>query len=248
MSSKGVVDLVFCIDASGSMKPCFNAVRGHLLDFIKGLETGQQRKVDCQLDFLAHCCGERGGPFHLVTLRKADMDVCEALYRGGGQGQFFTRDPAELQRALEAVEVSGDEATLVALDFVLDFPWRPRNQGHRVVVCLTDEPLESGAALEMQRAKLPELMDKIEKLGVMLFLVAPQSEGYQKLSEVNRCVYRSVGQAGDGLKTVDFATVLAHIGKSVSAASLQAAGDSGVPRALFGQDRWTASNEPILGR
>jgi hypothetical protein len=136
---------------------------------------------------------------------------------------------------------------LVALDMCLDFPWRPRAGCHRVVVVLTDAPLEDNADAQAQKRMIGPLIEKIHALGVMLFLVGPKSEGFNELSEADKSQYQQVGQTHDGLGTLDFARVLAHIGKSVSVSVLQGVPDKPVKRALFGQDRWVASNLEIKG-
>src|SRR5205823_8840036 len=131
-------------------------------------------------------------------------------------GALFTTDFTEVRSGLSHVTVFGDEAMLVALDLCLDFPWRPRGTCHRVVVLLTDEPLEANANAREQRRLVGTLIDKIHALGVMLFLVGPKSEGFEELAEADKSQYQQVTQTQDGLGTLDFARVLAHIGKSVS--------------------------------
>jgi hypothetical protein len=247
MSTRGVTDIVFCIDASESMRPCIDAVREHVLDFIKGLESGQ-RAMDWRIDFVAHSCDEGGSVFRQQSVHLGGLDLMKALYGGGQGGRLFTRDVGEFRAALQSVEVAGDEATLVGLDIALDFPWRPRNQCHRVVICLTDEPFESGAAVAEQKARLPALIEKIQKLGVILFLVAPDSPAYDELGAVQRSEYRRAEASRDGLRGVDFGQVLASIGKSVSVSRLQGGGDAKVARGLFGQADWVATDQGIRGR
>ncbi len=257
MSTRGVVDVVLCLDASKSMRPCFDGVRRHLLDFVQGLGSGgqQQRQLDLRFDFLIHSCGEHG-PFRASTLRHSGPSLIQALY-GSRQdsSSFFTRDCVEIQLALEKVEVEGDEAPLVAMDFALDYPWRPRQQCHRVLICMTDEPFEQGApgdpksgfSLADQAAKVPQLIEKFQASGVMLFLVAPKSEVFKKLSLISKSQYKVMDQSGDGLRSIDFGKILEQIGKSVSVANLQAVADPKVQRALFGQDQWVVSHDPLTG-
>ncbi len=247
MSTKGVTDIVFCIDASQSMQPCIDAVREHVLQFIQGLESGQ-RAMDWRIDFLAYGCDEGGQVFREQSVRLQGMELVAALYGSGDRSRLFTRDVAEFRTALQSVRVEGDEATLVALDCALDFPWRPRNQCHRVVICLTDEAFETGAAVDEQKARLPALIDKVQKLGVMLFLVGPDSPVYDELACVQRSEYRKVAGTSDGLRSVDFAQVLGTIGKSVSASRLQGGAEADVPRGLFGQASWVGVNQAIRGR
>jgi hypothetical protein len=87
-----------------------------------------------------------------------------------------------------------------------------------------------------QLDQVDALIQKVHSLGILLFIVGPQSEGYQALSMANRSVYEVVPKT-KGLQNVDFAKVLSKIGKSVSASRLQRASIA-VPRAIFGQDRF----------
>lgn len=247
-STKGVVDVVFCLDASGSMAPCIDGVRRNIGAFLDGLVSDANRKIDCRLDFLAHSCDESGSLVRSTSLRLQGLDLIGALYgQKTNPGAFFTTDSAEVRAALNNVDVYGDEAMLVALDMCLDYPWRPREGCHRVVVVLTDEPLESNAEAKRQRKMIGAMIEKIHALGVMLFLVGPESAGFNELAEADKSQYRRVAQSLDGLGSLDFARVLAHIGKSVSVASLQGTPDTSVKKALFGQDAWIASTTEIRG-
>ena len=38
MSTKGTADVVFCLDASGSMGPCIEGVKSHIASFVDGLK------------------------------------------------------------------------------------------------------------------------------------------------------------------------------------------------------------------
>ena len=247
-STKGVVDVVFCLDASGSMAPCIDAVRKNLDAFLDALGGDVNRKMDCRLDFLAHSCGEDGGLVRSQSLRKSGADLIQALYGQAPQpAAFFTTDRDAIRRGLQEVKVYGDEAMLIALDMALDFPWRPQAGCHRVVVLLTDEPLEANAIWPAQQAKLDAIIDKVQKLGVKLYLVGPASPGMDTLAEADKCLYQKATQTYDGLGSIDFNKILGQIGKSVSSSILQARPETSVKRALFGQDEWVESQDSIRG-
>jgi hypothetical protein len=247
-STKGVVDVVFCLDASGSMAPCIDAVRKNLDAFLDALAGDANRKIDCRIDFLVHSCGEDGGLVRSKSLNKSGEDLIRALYGQPAQpNAFFTGDRNAIRLGLKEVDVYGDEAMLIALDMALDFPWRPQAGCHRVVVLLTDEPLEANAIWQLQRTKLDAIIDKVQTLGVKLYLVGPASPGLDTLAEADKCLYQKSAQTHDGLGSIDFNKVLGQIGKSVSASVLQRRPETGVKRALFGQDQWVASGESIRG-
>lgn len=163
--------------------------------------------------------------------------LMRALY-GPGQGRFFTSDITVFQRCVGTLRTGDNESPLVALDCALDMPWRARRQTHRIVVFLTDEPTEGGNRQVESMRKIPDIISKIHALKVMLFLVAPDSEGFERLSAADKCEWEVV-DGGDGLASVDFAKLLGAIAKSISASQTPL----GAPppefrRALFGQDRW----------
>jgi hypothetical protein len=247
-STKGVVDVVFCLDASGSMAPCIGGLRKNLGAFLDGLGGGWNRIFDCRLDFLVHSCDESGTVVRSNSLRNQGVQVLVNLYGPNpNHSSFFTSEPASIRFALEEVTTFGDEAMLLALDTCLDYPWRSRTNCHRVVVMLTDEPLETNAAAVDQKKMIGPLIDKIQALGIMLFMVAPKSDAFNELAEADKSQYQQVGQTHDGLGSLDFSRVLSHIGKSVSLSSLNYGPEPPVQRALFGQNRWGSSTGEIKG-
>lgn len=252
MSTRGRADVVFCIDSSGSMKPCIEGVRNHITDFVAGLKSDQQREWDLRLDFVSHYAGETSGggyAFYSRSLYNPNPALHEALYEQG-TGKFFTSEVEDFKRGLGEIDVGADEATLMALDSCLDFPWREAGECHRVVVLMTDEAIETGVAVEVQKARIDALIDKIQKLRIMLFLVAPNSEAFDALSAADKSEYEPVTAGGDGLATVDFKEILSYVGKSVSVGVNLQQGSAPTPsvqRGLFGQTGWGESSEALTG-
>lgn len=236
MSTKGVADIVFCLDASGSMSPCFEGVRKHVTAFIEGLRSSGQMAWDLRFDYVAHRCSGGGGPFGFEAESIFNRSLPVALYGPqGSQGRFFTADVEEFRRGLASVGTHGDEAALVGLDCALDFPWRDAATCHRVIIQMTDEPFEGGAGLSEQESLLQDLIEKIQDLRVMLFLVSPDSPVFSELAQVDRSEWTIPDSAGAGLPSVDFKQVLGAMGKSVSVSTMQGGTTKRVHRALFGQ-------------
>ena len=253
MSTKGIADVVFCLDASGSMQPCIEAVKRHITDFVAGLTSNGQQKWDLRLDFVAHQTGGASNGGALFNNRSTFYDECFQGVYGSflqGGGKFFTSDLGQFQSGLGGVNCQGDEAMLVALDFCLDFPWRPAKDCHRVVIMLTDESCETGVLVAEQKAKVNDLVKKIQDQRVMLFLVAPDSPIYQELAQADKSEYEVIEETGSGggLTGVDFRKVLEYIGKSVSVSTnQQATPTEKVERGLFGQKRWVDGSGSFTG-
>src|SRR5580698_678411 len=97
-STKGIVDVVFCLDASGSMAPCIDGVRRNIGAFIDGLVGDANRKIDCRLDFLAHSCDETGNLVRSTSLRLQGLELIGAIYgQKPAPEAFFTTDVSELR-------------------------------------------------------------------------------------------------------------------------------------------------------
>jgi hypothetical protein len=235
VSTKGVADIVFCIDSSGSMSRCFVEVKRHVQDFVDGLRSGGNVRWDLRLDFLSYTVDSGGYQFYSLCYRSTKMFL-QALYGQGGSPSFFTSDIGEFQKGVGRLSTGSDEASVIALDTALDYPWRDASSCHRVVVLLTDEAVETGSDPELERSKVDEIIKKLAALHVLLYLVTPESKTFEELSQADRCEHIVVDR-GDGLASVDFQEVMSFIGKSVSVSNLQGAAQS-APRALFGQDRW----------
>lgn len=249
MSTKGIADVVFCIDVSASMAPCIDGVRKHISSFINGLTSNSQQTWDLRLDFVAHSASESVPGRGVLALRSLkEPQLLSALYEKNPQhGRFFTSDPAEFCRGLESLTVLGDEAPLIGLDFCLDFPWRNSTGCHRVIIMLTDEPFEQSALQAVQKAQLSELINKIHGLHVMLFLVAPESPVFDELASADRSEYEVIDEVGRGLEEVDFSKVLQYIGKSISNSTPGGTQTIAVKRGLYDQNNWGQSTESLTG-
>jgi hypothetical protein len=247
MAGKRTADIVFCLDASASMEPCIRAVAQHLGEFISRFGEDPQTRWDLRLDFLAHRSGVASGHV-LRTLNTyhagRDLLTDEALYHGG-RDLFFTQDAAAVRTALEAVEVGGDEAPLLALDLALDFPWRADTDCHRVVILLTDETLETSLQLEMYAPRLPDLVRKIMSKRVLLYLATPDSAGWEQVASADKCHWTPVSE-GRGLADVDFRKLLDAISKSVSK-TLPSQTPAAEVGPLFGQDRFVRIRGELTG-
>src|SRR6266550_6258290 len=98
MSTKRTADVVFCLDASNSMQPALDGVRGHIGDFVAGLKTSAQATWDIRMDFLAYRASDvqDGTVFSQDSLRLSGLDLIQKLYDAGPQSisakSFFTAD------------------------------------------------------------------------------------------------------------------------------------------------------------
>ena len=253
MAGRETADIVFCMDASGSMSPTFEGVRNHVFELLDSMRADLQRSWDVRFDFLAYktaydCDGKAGMVFD--TIKKKNMEVIDGLYRssvdanGGSSSGFFTSDVNVFRTALQRVECDGDETSAPAIDMAADFPFRDASTCHRVVILFTDERMEDGTSVQESNSKLAALATKLQDRGIMLYMVTPRSDMYDTLSQIDKCEWIVVGDDSNGLADVDFSKVMQTIGKSVSVSQTRKGAAAG-PRPLFNEAGWTDGGECI---
>ncbi len=234
------VEIVFVIDASASMRPCFEGLANHLADFLKPLQGFNFR---IRLGLVAVNVGKSadGGRVVRTTTLAGDLD---SIYQG--QTGLFTDSPDEFLTTLRGVKMSGDENSLLSLDMALDFPFGPLSTTRRVVAMFSDEKIEAGAIVDAEIQMLPRLIKKIGDRRVMLFAAMPTSEALEILGSTDGSQIQVV-EGGGGLGSVDFGKLMGQMAKSISVSSLQ--GDEGAyERALFGQNAWGTSEGSFEGQ
>ncbi len=253
MAGRATADIVFCMDASGSMSPTFDGVRDHVFELVDSLKADPQYSWDVRFDFLAYNtaynCGGNAG-FVFRTVGKKNMEVLDGLYRsaydanGGASSGFFTKDIEQFKSALGNVECDGDETTAVALDMAADFPFRDSTTCHRVIILLTDEQLETGNASQETSTKLVDLARKLQDRRIALYMVTPQSDAYDTLSQIDKCEWTVVGDDSDGLRTVDFSKLMQGIGKSVSVSQTSTSASID-PMPLYDEPSWSDNGDCV---
>lgn len=245
MAGRETADIVFCMDASGSMGNAFDGVRDNVEKLVKTLNTsGLQTKWDVRFDFLAYS-NTSAPSMRLITTNEHSIGVINGLYndpetknlqQDNESGKFFTRDLEKFCEQLDKVECEGDESTLLALDLAADFPFRDAATCHRVVVLLTDEPVADGPLANETNKKLMNLAMKYQDKKIMLFMVTPDCHSFDQLSQIDRCEW-TVDETG-GLRGVNFSKLMESIGKSVSISQTMGSGRN-TPNPLFCESKWT---------
>lgn len=163
-----------------------------------------------------------------------NSNLLSALYPVS-QAEFFTSDINKFQEKVSNIQVKENETPLLALDCALDFPWKNDKTTRRIIVLMTDEPVEGGNRLDESMLLVPDLIKKIHSLSALVFIVAPDSEGFEEVAAADKCEWEIV-EGGDGLASVNFSQLMEGIAKSITASQTPL----GTPpptlqRALFNQ-------------
>jgi len=216
------VDIVFCIDVTGSMTPVIDAVKANALRFYEDVQTNLTAKGK-NVDQLR---------VRVIAFRDFTEDAETAVQ----ESSFFPL-PDE-QTAFSAfvsglaAEGGGDtpESGLEALALAINSPWTSRGDRRRqVIVVWTDAPAhplnfaelppDLASSVPTNFSALTDLWEDpqgpVGASSKRLILFAPDGAGWSDISANWENVVHHPSQAGGGLSDVDYGTIVDSIGNSV---------------------------------
>lgn len=200
--TKGVADVVFLIDVSGSMSPIIDALRKNIEAFVDSLSSGGANNAAPVRDWRGKVVGYR-------DIEAAQSEGIEWL-----EDQPFVRDAAALkaQLAMLAAQGGGDEpeSLLDALYKVATMEatpkgaqsedsnkWRYRSDAARVVVVFTDATFKETMSIpEAKGGALQDVANVVMANRIILSLFAPNFEGYDRLSQIDKSEWEVVEYEG----------------------------------------------------
>ena len=196
--TKGVADIVFLIDVSGSMAPVIDALRKNIEVFIDSLSGADANNAAPVKDWRAK----------VVGFRDAEHD------RDWYQDHPFVRDAVALKAQLGSLraEGGGDEpeslldalyklATLEATPKGAQSEeankWRYRSDAARVVVVFTDATFRETMSIpEAKGGALQDVANVIMANRIILSIFAPNFEVYDRLSQIDKSEWEVVEYEG----------------------------------------------------
>jgi hypothetical protein len=229
--TKGVADLVFVVDVSGSMSPCIDALRKNIEAFIDSLSRGDGNTVAPVRDWRGKVVGYR------------DIEAAESEGLPWIVDNAFVRDVGALKSQLAALQAEGGgdepESLLDTLYKVATMPaspkgsqteapekWRYRSDAARVVIVFTDASFKETMSIpEAKGGSLQDVANVIMANRIILSLFAPNFEGYDRLSQIDKSEWEVVEFEGlspeEALQKftsdpVNFRTTLKQLAASVS--------------------------------
>ena len=191
---KGVADIVFLLDATGSMQPSIDAVKRNIGTFVDRLEKPEDENATLPVKDWRAAVWE---------FRDVRADGARWLVR-----HPFVRSAGELRGQLGGVVASGGgdepESLLDALHAVAKMDasprdanegepekWRARGVATRVVVVFTDASFHP-ALSEPAGLDIDDAINAVEAAHIRLTLFAPQMACYDDLAETQHCKYEAV--------------------------------------------------------
>lgn len=220
------VDIVFCIDGTGSMRDCIDTLKDNALKFQSDLSTYLQNN-NTNITSLR---------VKLITFRDYGCDVNAMV-----ETDFFELplDDSDFKKALsEIIAIGGGdepENGLEAIYYAMksDFYTNPKDR--QIIVLFTDTdalpllerqdtvnyPRDMADEFEFQNmwacsgrnAQTSKLRNKLKRL----VMFAPVNTKYQQLSEIFEQTYFQQTEAGGGLKEINFDQIIKLIAASIGA-------------------------------
>ncbi|GAA4588589.1 hypothetical protein BJY16_008609 [Actinoplanes octamycinicus] len=224
-SLKYAVDIVFCIDVTGSMYPVLDQVKEGALTFHKRLEESMSHK-DKAISKLR---------LRVVAYRDFRDNASDALE----QSPFFTipEQVGEFESFVRGLRAGGGgdepESGLEALAVALNSDWeRGQDRRRHIVALFTDasaHPLGVGSSAgtypQVAPASIDDLMEVwgyggsqsavMENAAKRLLLFAPDTTPWNEIAaDWNNTIYVP-SRAGEGLNEFEFTEIIDAIGNSI---------------------------------
>ena len=181
---KGIVDLVFLMDATGSLDICIEQVKNNLRDFIGYLTGGPANQTPVK-EWRAK----------VVGFRDFDFDA-EPLVDNP-----FTDDPTVLEGQLASLKAEGGgdipECLLEGIMHCAEMgqtekgeqlspdKWRHRSAGARVVIVFTDAPFKDPMVWD-KGGDIDDVSNACSNNKIILQVFAPEMDCFYELGEIDK--------------------------------------------------------------
>lgn len=204
---KGVADIVFCFDCTGSMRPIIDGVKENVKNLVEGFKTADIEA----LDWRARVMGYR------------DFEVDDEYLIND---RPFVSTEEELKNQIDGLEALKDsggddpESTLDAIWFAAKkSDWR--SKCHKIVVLFTDDapkPVNEKTLEEIEGADgdIELLSQELNVQHVKLFLWGKTDPAYDALKKIPRADIVQLDNPEEDFKSLDFGNLMNTIGKTIS--------------------------------
>ncbi len=223
--TKRNIDVVFCIDGTGSMAPCIESVKSNArrfhLEFVSamtdlGSEIDSMRvKVIVFRDY--HDDGEQAmveSPFFELPTDTADFEkfLADVSANGGGDGPENGLEAMYYAMKSDFTTGAKDRQVIVLFSDAeaLDLKQRASEAGYPA------DMVDEAGLIEMWACMSQDSSFKLRERNKRLVMFAPDGTKYKALkSKLNRSVFEPVNMS-DGLGDIDFKEIIKIIAASAS--------------------------------
>lgn len=202
MKLKGVADVVFCFDCTGSMSPVIENVKANVNKFVDGLNADQSIKIDWRMRAVGY----------------GDLECSEEVQNANE----FVNDVAQFQSQVANIKmVGGGDTPESTLDVIVyaakTSKWRDRCQ--KVIVVFTDAPtkdIHPSTRTKFAINSVDQLKKDLTENHIKLFLWGYRDGNYEALKVVPKSEITQMDDPHSALVSADMVKVLEIMGKTIS--------------------------------
>ena len=215
---KGIADIVFLIDVSGSMGKCIDALKNNVGVLVDSMVNPGPNAEAVVKDWRIKVCG----------YRDAKVDGADWW-----EEKPFTSDISQVRADIATLEAKGGddepESLLDGLWKLAKLPasakgepadgstWRHHHDAARCVIAFTDASCHmTTSAPEAGGANFDDVAREVMAARLRLSLYAPEADCYQTISAIDKCEWEIVGSLSDAQeKMVEFSANVANFRKTM---------------------------------
>ena len=201
MKLKGVADVVFCFDCTGSMSSVIDTVKTNVNKFVGGLNADQSITIDWRMRAVGY----------------GDLDEGEEIQNSNA----FVSDVGQFQAQVDSLKMVGGgdepESTLDAIVYAAKTSkWRERCQ--KVIVVFTDASTKDihSSTRKFSINNVEDLKKDLTSNHIKLFLWGYTDSKYETLKVVPKSEITVMADPHSTLVSADMVKVLEIMGKTIS--------------------------------
>lgn len=227
---KGIADIVFLIDISGSMQPCMDALKNNIGVLVDQMTNPGPNSEAVVKDWRIKICGYR-----------------DAIYDGSKwwEERPFTSDVSQIRSDLNSLQAMGGEdepeSLLDGLWKLSKMPstakgaqaesnsWRYHQDAARCVIVFTDASCHmTTSATEAGGATFDDVAREVMAARLRLSIYAPETDCYHTIGAIDKCEIEFVGTLTDAVEemkvfsgnTANFRKTMEQLAKSISVSAV----------------------------
>lgn len=221
---KGVIDMVFLVDVTGSMTPCIEALKNNISTFITSLTTSSANTPSIVKNWRAKAVGYRDftsdkvpfvdNPF-VDSVEAFQAQLAELKAQGGGD------EPESLLDALYKVATMPATGKGAQAD---PKSWRYSSEAMRSIIVFSDASIKP-TMVEPSGGTVEDVINALQSNRIVLTLFAPDFECYKDLEEVNKATWERLTGGKDPQESMalftkdqkNFQKTMEKLGKTLTA-------------------------------
>jgi hypothetical protein len=228
---KGIADIVFLIDISGSMQPCLDALKANIGVLVDHMTNPGPNADAVVKDWRIKVCGYRDAAADgqhwwqecsfTTDVGQARNDLATLVADGGGDEPESLLDGLWKLAKMPTASSPGGQVDANT--------WRHHHDAARCVIVFTDASCHMvTASPEAEGAKFEDVAREVMAARLRLSLYCPEADCYHEISGIDKCEIEFIGSLSDAAtkmsefsrNTENFKKTMQQLAKSISVSSV----------------------------